>query len=466
MFIKKRKETKMSENESFNLDSASVNAFFDMKTSPLSKKPNGIQASVKSSNFSNFLKSFNSNAFIGDSSSNLPANFPADFSGDFDEKGELESRVNAALRSRDNLERREKDLEKQISELNSAAQSTLRLLDEKKSQLIFENDELRDEYESRPGIEFLEDQSYILSDILEKVGEGNFFLRKSFLQNESFDDYENKTNSRISNISKSQANSPKNSLNEKTIKNIRHNNENSFNNVLNDSNNTLNYSNNVLNDSNNVSFTFSNNNNSINNDINSSIHSIHNDNLSSYRFGHARVGQIMNNYLMKLGILEKGEPASLLVERLKNFVDELSRSYDNGPPQPIVDNSGPQERALRRKIRLLKIASKSAFELSLNEIKMTSNYVNKLQNSIDDYFNSTNEKYPTEKEIEDEVIKEIINAGGDKGKLKKTDDSYFEYCDHKFKAFKKYGRFYGESSDEAIMPLNQIIKIFVIFSEN
>ena len=53
--------------------------------------------------------------------------------------------------------------------MNANAELTLNILDQRKEQLLAENDDLRREYESYPSIDFLEDQLFAITSILESA---------------------------------------------------------------------------------------------------------------------------------------------------------------------------------------------------------------------------------------------------------------------------------------------------------
>lgn len=88
-------------------------------------------------------------------------------------KHDLMAKLEAARQTKKQYYHRKQELEDQINELNEKAGLTLKLLDEKKDQLSFENEELRDEIESNPSIEFLEEQFAILKQAVPNSPERN-----------------------------------------------------------------------------------------------------------------------------------------------------------------------------------------------------------------------------------------------------------------------------------------------------
>ena len=79
---------------------------------------------------------------------------------------DLKSKVDAALMLNKSLLNKEKELQRQIQDLNDRSKISLSMLDERKEMLISENDNLRNCYLELPSVEFLKSQLVILSQIL------------------------------------------------------------------------------------------------------------------------------------------------------------------------------------------------------------------------------------------------------------------------------------------------------------
>ena len=170
--------------------------------------------------------------------------------------------------------------------------------------------------------------------------------------------------------------------------------------------------------------------------------------------------------LKDIGILEENESIDILEGRLNDMIHDRDRLFDTGQPQPLIDQSSKEERELRRKIKLLKIASKNAFEMTLNEINNITTDIQILKSKLDKYFKNTIKYRNKSKDIniDEEINKVLMEAGGDRNLLKKIDDQHYEYQDFKFKVYYKYGKLYGEC-DNSKQPLNDFLKVVMILSQ-
>ena len=82
-------------------------------------------------------------------------------------KNDLKAKYSAALQTREMYEKRQKELRQKIDEINKSAGISLHLLEEKKINLLEENDRLRTVVESLPTVQFLQDQAKFLSTLLD-----------------------------------------------------------------------------------------------------------------------------------------------------------------------------------------------------------------------------------------------------------------------------------------------------------
>ncbi|OHS95241.1 hypothetical protein TRFO_02221 [Tritrichomonas foetus] len=100
-------------------------------------------------------------------------------SGDFDSdensslteivstKNDLKVKYSAALQTKETYEKRKRQINEKIQEINRSGKISMRLLDEKKKELTEENDRLQKILDEMPTVEFLQEKARTLNEILE-----------------------------------------------------------------------------------------------------------------------------------------------------------------------------------------------------------------------------------------------------------------------------------------------------------
>lgn len=281
---------------------------------------------------------------------------------DYSDIIELKKKISDSMSAKNQLIQRENYLQSQIETMNKNAEITMNILDERKEQLMIENDNLRLEYEALPPIDFLENQLYTLSNILENSSSKTQILT-----------------------------------------------------------------------------------------LDSSV----------------------DAKLRKIGILNRDEDCSLLELRLADLIDQTRRTYDPGPPQPIIDKGLPEEKELRKKIQIFKIAAESATLRTKYEIEKIKIDIQKIKDEVDEYykdlFEIENPQTDKKEDLEEKVRQILTEAGGNIDVFKKVEDNeskcMFEYDKKKIVVFQKYGEFYGECENTEF-PLLTLFKTLVTFSHH
>ena len=84
-------------------------------------------------------------------------------------KNDLQAKMDAAISTKKEYEKRKQELKRKLKELNQKADRSLKILDETKEKLTKDNDKLKEQLSSLPTIEFLQEQAKLLTQILEKA---------------------------------------------------------------------------------------------------------------------------------------------------------------------------------------------------------------------------------------------------------------------------------------------------------
>lgn len=277
---------------------------------------------------------------------------------------ELKRKVSESMDTKNELIQKENSLKSQIDNMNADAELTMKILEEKKEQLMIENDNLTKEYELYPSVEFLEEQLIAISRILDKPS-----VRKK----------------------------PRNIKPDSSVE----------------------------------------------------------------------------SRLRKMKILDRDEDCSILQVRLEDLVDQAKRTFDPGPPQPLIHKGTPEEIEYRKNIQLFKVADESATLRIKYEIEKTKMDIQKIKDEVDEYYRklleNEYESSQNSEDIEESVRQILIAAGGNINFFKKVEDDdeayMFEYENKKIFVFKRYGEFYGEC-DNAEFPLMTLFKTLVTFSHS